>query len=101
MQNIGATCMDVANMDEIVIPIDVEIWSCGWPQRNNHTMAINHTILSISIHEFTYGLSWTLWMKNDIIDEIVIDVTNNKCNTWNFTTSITYIFFHEFDVHNC
>ncbi len=25
MQNIGATCMDVANMDEIVIPIDVEI----------------------------------------------------------------------------
>jgi len=24
MQNIKATCMDVANMDEILIPIDVE-----------------------------------------------------------------------------
>jgi len=24
MQNISATCMDVANMDEILIPIDVE-----------------------------------------------------------------------------
>jgi hypothetical protein len=24
MQNIRATCMDVANMDEILIPIDVE-----------------------------------------------------------------------------
>jgi hypothetical protein len=41
-------------------------------------------------------------MKNDIIDQIVIDVTNNKFNTWNFTISITYACFHAFDVvHSC
>jgi hypothetical protein len=39
--------------------------------------------------------------KNDIIDQIVINVTNNKFNTWNFTTSITFFVFHEFDVYNC